>query len=230
MGPPEPGDPRQGSDAPGCAPRAAEPPRRPERVARSERGARHARWMGHPEGGRWRGKGHKFGPSGDTAGWAKPAVELVAGGPARQTPAPGVSPVASIPPYPGGCGSSGRTVPHAPGAAPAARGAHVPRGRAPGALRPGRSAPSGRRAAPVATGPRSPLGRDPSRLCPPSCVSSKFSKEAARPGPACPPRAGGSSAMRRGPRAQAHGWAWGPGLLSAGSAHVRAVGLCFVFN
>lgn len=125
--------PSAGECGPGlCAPRCWSPQDAQERVARSELGVRGTRpgraqplrWMGHLEGGQWREKGHKFGHSGDTAGWAKPAVEFLAGRRARQTRGSGAPPVPSFP-TPGGCGSRERTLPRAagsgrrlPGAAP----------------------------------------------------------------------------------------------------------------
>lgn len=76
----------------------------------------HARCVGHLERGQWRGQGHKFGHSGDTAGRPKAARGVSRWqGAARLEPLAFPLCPAAPPPHPGGCGTRGRTLPHAAG-------------------------------------------------------------------------------------------------------------------
>lgn len=214
-------------------PARREPPRRPERVARSERGARHARWMGHPGGGRWRGKGHKFGPSGDTAGWAKPAVELVAGGPAGQAdPSPRRFPGGLHPSLPrwvrqqrADCAPRARSRARCPGhpraSRPSAGGAAS---RALCSERPPRRPLDG---APIAprTGPFPPL---PAQL---REFEVQQRSGRARPGPAPPARRVREGAVRCG-EGPAHKPTAGPGAPGSSPRGVHTSGrlVCVLFS
>lgn len=227
MGPPEPGAPRQGSDAPGCAPRAAGAPETPRKGGEKRAGGA-ARALDGTPGGRtvaregaqvWTLRGHcRLGKAG------RGARRWRAGRPGRPQPQAFPRWPPSLP-TPVGAAAAGGLCPTRPGRPRASRpSAGGAASRALCSERPPRRPPSDGASIAPRTGPFPPL---PAQL---REFEVQQRSGAARPGPARPPRAGGSSAMRRGPRAQAHGWASGPGLLSAGSAHVRAVGLCFVFN
>lgn len=159
---PEAEAPSAGECSPGlCVPRCCSPRDALEKggeeraAARGTRPGRaqSARRRGHPEGGQWREKGRAFGHPGDTVCGAKPAVEFLAGGRARQTRAPGVSPVPSRS-TPDPRGSRSRTLPHAarsPAAArrgPAGR-AQALRSQSPRPLDSKRAAPRSRGAAPA---------------------------------------------------------------------------------